>query len=138
MTWAFVFYALAADIPNGGITNFFNQLIVSFGYTQEESLLYETPGGVGEVVFLIVRGYLGDRYKNRILISMLAAILGMILIVALPLENDGGRLAGYYLTQTSPTPFVARCTAIPHSYECRRIIQEDYSRCIVSHCLLHG
>jgi ACS family allantoate permease-like MFS transporter len=27
MTWAFFFYALIADIPNGGITNFFNQLV---------------------------------------------------------------------------------------------------------------
>jgi MFS family permease len=26
MTWAFVFYALVADIPNGGISNFFSQL----------------------------------------------------------------------------------------------------------------
>lgn len=31
----------------------------------------------------------------------------MILIVALPLSNNSGRLAGYYLTQASPTPFVA-------------------------------
>lgn len=29
MTWAFFFYALIADIPNGGITNFFNQLVFS-------------------------------------------------------------------------------------------------------------
>ena len=27
MTWAFVFYALVADIPNGGISNFFSQLV---------------------------------------------------------------------------------------------------------------
>ena len=27
MTWAFAFYALAADIPNGGISNFFSQLV---------------------------------------------------------------------------------------------------------------
>jgi len=40
LTWAFVFYALVADIPNGGITNFFSQLIVSFGYTPQQSLLY--------------------------------------------------------------------------------------------------
>ena len=33
LVWAFAFYALVADIPNGGITNFFSQLIVSFGYT---------------------------------------------------------------------------------------------------------
>jgi hypothetical protein len=27
LTWAFVFYALTADIPNGGISNFFSQLV---------------------------------------------------------------------------------------------------------------
>lgn len=27
LTWAFAFYALAADIPNGGISNFFSQLV---------------------------------------------------------------------------------------------------------------
>jgi len=38
---------------------------------------------------------------------MLISILGMLLIVCLPLSNNGGRLAGYYLTQSSPTGFVA-------------------------------
>jgi ACS family allantoate permease-like MFS transporter len=52
LTWAFAFYACAADIPNGGISNFFSQLIVSFGYTPEQSLLYGTPGGAVEVVSL--------------------------------------------------------------------------------------
>ncbi|KAI9717400.1 MAG: hypothetical protein M1812_004752 [Candelaria pacifica] len=115
LTWAFTFYALVADIPNGGITNFFSQLIVSFGYTQEESLLYGTPGGAVEVVALIVCGFLGDRYGHRILISisgLILSVLGMLLIVALPLSNDGGRLAGYYLTQASPTGFVALLSLI--------------------------
>ncbi|KAL9012317.1 MAG: hypothetical protein Q9173_002912 [Seirophora scorigena] len=115
LTWAFAFYALTADIPNGGITNFFSQLIVSFGYTAEESLLYGTPGGAVEVVSLILCGYLGDRYSNRLLISslgLLLAILGMVLIVALPLSNQVGRLIGYYLTQASPTLFVALLSLI--------------------------
>lgn len=115
LTWAFAFYALTADIPNGGISNFFSQLIVSFGYTAEESLLYGTPGGVVEIVALIVCGFLGDRYRNRILIScsgLVVAIVGMLLIVALPLSNNGGRLGGYYLTQASPTPFVALLSLI--------------------------
>jgi ACS family allantoate permease-like MFS transporter len=128
LTWAFVFYALVADIPNGislplfstrsltkkllpgGISNFFNQLIKSFGYTSQQSLLYATPGGAVEVVALIACGFAGDYYKNRILIAMIGlvvAIIGMSLIVGLPLGNDSGRLAGYYLTQASPTPFVA-------------------------------
>ena len=39
--------------------------------------------------------------------GLCTAIIGMVLIVALPLSNNSGRLAGYYLTQASPTPFVA-------------------------------
>ena len=115
LTWAFVFYALVADIPNGGISNFFSQLIVSFGYTAEESLLYGTPGGAVEVVALIFSGWLGDRIRRRLLVSLggiTLAFLGMILIVALPLNNNSGRLAGYYLTQASPTPFVALLSLI--------------------------
>jgi len=110
LTWAITFYALVADIPNGGITNFFSQLITSFGYTPEQSLLYGTPGGAVEIIMLVVCGYLGDKYGNRILISssgLLIAMTGVALIVGLPLDNNSGRLGGYYMTQASPTPFVA-------------------------------
>jgi ACS family allantoate permease-like MFS transporter len=44
--------------------------------------------------------------------GLCTAILGMVLIVALPLSNGSGRLAGYYLTQASPTPFVALLSLI--------------------------
>ncbi|THV63657.1 putative MFS allantoate transporter, partial [Aureobasidium pullulans] len=115
LTWAFVFYALVADIPNGGISNFFSQLITSFGYTAEESLLYGTPGGAVEVIALLVCGYLGDKFGHRLLIStsgLWISTLGMLLIVCLPLDNNIGRLFGYYLTQASPTPFVALLSLI--------------------------
>jgi len=41
------------------------------------------------------------------MVGLCIAILGMLLIVCLPLSMSHGRLAGYYLTQASPTPFVA-------------------------------
>jgi MFS transporter, ACS family, allantoate permease len=110
LTWAITFYALVADIPNGGITNFFSQLITSFGYTAEQSLLYGTPGGAVEVITLVVGGYLGDRFGNRIIVSssgLILSIIGVALIVGLPLDNNSGRLGGYYLTQASAMPFVA-------------------------------
>lgn len=110
MVWGFVLYALVADIPNGGITNFFSQLIKSFGFSEQQSLLYGTPGGAVEVIVLIACGYLGDKLHNRILVSsfgLILAIIGIALIVGLPLEGyNKFRLAGYYLTQASPTPFV--------------------------------
>lgn len=37
MTWAFAFYALVADIPNGGISNFFSQLVGLFSSFQSSS-----------------------------------------------------------------------------------------------------
>ncbi|KAJ4411644.1 Allantoate permease [Gnomoniopsis sp. IMI 355080] len=110
MVWAFVFYALIADIPNGGISNFFSQLIVSFGFSSEQSLLLGTPGGAVEVIALIASGIIGDRLGNRLLVStvgMLFAILGMLLITCLNDDQSVGKLIGYYLTQGSPTPFVA-------------------------------
>ena len=115
LTWAFALFSCTANIPNGGITNFFSQLIVSFGYTPEQSLLYGAPAGAVEVVTLLVWGWLAGRYGRRILIScggLVIAILGMLLIVALPLSNNKGRLAGYYLTQASPAPFVALISLI--------------------------
>ncbi len=89
--------------------------IVSFGYTPEQSLLYGAPGGAVEVVALILSGWLGDRLNHRLLIStggLTLGLIGMILIVALPLNNNSGRLAGYYLTQATPTPFVALLSLI--------------------------
>lgn len=94
--WMMVFYSLVADIPNGGITNFFSVLITSFGFTEEQSLLYGTPGGAIEVVALIGWGAITLYYPNgRIFwsaIGLCFAILGVIFIVAL--ENDVGRLIG--------------------------------------------
>jgi len=115
LTWAITFYALVADIPNGGISNFFSQLIVSFGFTDEQSLLLGVPGGAVEVISLVVIGWAGDRFRNRILFSMSGlclSLLGVILIIALPLDKPGGRLAGYYMTQSSPTGFVALLSLI--------------------------
>jgi ACS family allantoate permease-like MFS transporter len=115
MVWAFVFYSLVADIPNGGITNFFSQLIVSFGFSKEDSLLLGIPGGFVEVVALILAGWLGDRYRNRLLIctsGLVLAILGMLLVTCLDNNHNVGKLIGYYLTQASPTPFVALLSLI--------------------------
>jgi ACS family allantoate permease-like MFS transporter len=68
-----------------------------------------------EVIALLANGYLGDRTGQRILCSLgglLTATIGVVLIVALPLENNIGRLIGYYMTQAFPTSFVALLSLI--------------------------
>jgi ACS family allantoate permease-like MFS transporter len=44
--------------------------------------------------------------------GVVTAIVGMVLIVALPLSDNIGRLIGYYMTQASPTGFVALLSLI--------------------------
>ncbi|KAI1093186.1 major facilitator superfamily transporter allantoate [Rostrohypoxylon terebratum] len=110
MIWAFVLYSVISSIPNGGMSNYFSQLIVSFGFSENMSLLLGVPGGAVQVISLLVCGHLGDRFKNRILFAaggVLFSVLGLFLILLLPLSNSGGRLAGYYLYQCSSTGFVA-------------------------------
>lgn len=97
MTWAFVLLSLVGDIPNGGISNFFSQMvslcfsfthwfslcflyfltliptppqISSFGFNERESLLYGVPGGAVEVIALLAGGYLNAKTGQRILCSL--------------------------------------------------------------------
>lgn len=110
ITWAFVFLVLVINIPNGGLTNFFSLLIESFGFTANQSLLYGTVSGAVEFLLLIMWGLVTQRFGNRILWaigSMIIALLGSILIVALPHANNTGRLAGYYITKGYDPVFVA-------------------------------
>lgn len=58
---------------------------------------------------------MGYKTGQRILCSiggLVSALIGIILIVALPVSNNVGRLIGYYMTQASPTPFVALLSMI--------------------------
>lgn len=68
-----------------------------------------------EVIALLLNGYIGDRFGQRILASSggaIAGLVGMILIIALPLSNKIGRLIGLYLSAASPTPFITLISLI--------------------------
>ena len=115
MTWAFVLFTVVFNIPNGGLTNFFSLLIESFGFSARTSLLYGTPGGAVEFVALLLWGYMTTRMGNRIILGsagLLIALLGAILVVALPAHLKVGRLVGYYMTQAAPTALVSLISLI--------------------------
>jgi ACS family allantoate permease-like MFS transporter len=73
------------------------------------------PGGAIEIIALIVAGWAGDYFRNRLLVctsGLILSILGMLLITCLDNNHNVGKLIGYYLTQASPTPFVALLSLI--------------------------
>lgn len=88
---------------------------MSFGYTAEESLVLATPAGAILAISLIINGYLGSRFGQRILISttgLWISILGVLLIMLLPPSNSVGRLIGYFLAYTSSMPWVSLLSII--------------------------
>ncbi|EEP75976.1 predicted protein [Uncinocarpus reesii 1704] len=110
VTWAVVFYGIVSSIPNGGISNFFSQLIVSFGYTPEESLLYGAPAGAVQVISLMLNAAGMHYFKQRLIVStggLWVGILGAILMIALPESQNTGRLVGYSLTLAVTTAFIS-------------------------------
>ena len=83
---------------------------MSFGYTQEQSLLYGTISGAVQSVFTLSWGLATFYYGNRLLfgaLSLSVALVGAIILIALPMANHRGRLAGFYLTFASVCPFIA-------------------------------
>ena len=64
---------------------------------------------------VIANGYLGTYFRQRLLVAcgfQLIAVLGIVLIVALPISNNVGRLIGYYMCYMGACPLTTALTMI--------------------------
>ncbi|KFZ13042.1 hypothetical protein V502_06795 [Pseudogymnoascus sp. VKM F-4520 (FW-2644)] len=115
LVWALIAYALIAEIPQGSLALFFSQIIVSFGYSKEQSLLLAIPGGLVKVAALWFGGYIAAKYEKRFLVGiagLVFAITGMAMIIGCAESNKIGRLIGYYITNCSATGFIASLSIV--------------------------
>ena len=67
------------------------------------------------MITLMLNGFISQRVEQRLLLGtlgILVSMLGMILVVALPLSNNTGRLIAYLMTSALPTAFVALLSLI--------------------------
>ena len=95
LVWLITLFSLVMDTPNGAVTVWFSQLIVNFGFSPQEALLYATPAGGLWVIYVLTWGFLGAKLQQRLLVgmvSMASVTMGIVLIVALPESNRMGRL----------------------------------------------
>ncbi|KAL4747262.1 hypothetical protein BDW72DRAFT_17731 [Aspergillus terricola var. indicus] len=106
-TWHLLGITALTQIPNGGIQNFSNLVIKSFGFTALESTLVNIPVSVISAATITLTGWLAGRFQdlNCILIACVLAVsgLGGTLVYArvyhVPL---GVQLLGYFLLATGP------------------------------------
>ncbi|EHK96713.1 putative Uncharacterized transporter [Glarea lozoyensis 74030] len=103
-TYLIFLFMVSLDIPNGGITVFFTQLIQGYGFTSEETLLISMPGGIVQLASNVGIPYMAYRLNQRYLsgcFGILCGIFGIALMAGLamddPLNKRIGQLVGYYM-----------------------------------------
>lgn len=108
-TWLFFFFAIANNIPNGGLTNFSSILLnESFGYSATDSLLMNMPTGAVEVVGCILFAYCDRWVKHRMAIAIFATVVSLFCscLLAFASNNPTAQLAGYYLMYVYPVGMI--------------------------------
>ncbi|KAF5332071.1 hypothetical protein D9758_016261 [Tetrapyrgos nigripes] len=94
-TWLIVLTTLMTSIPNGGISNFSNIIIKSFGYTSKQTLILSTPGGLVAASMTLFCGWYSDKKKERmipIVIALIPTIVGSAMMVGLNHSGSKGAL----------------------------------------------
>ncbi|KAL4862333.1 hypothetical protein BDV12DRAFT_203161 [Aspergillus spectabilis] len=115
-TWHLALFALAQNIPNGGLVTFSAIIVNGLGYSRLITTVLGIPTGVLATVWQILLGFLVSYIPNsRCTVIFLADLVPMvcaILMWKLPRENKNGLLAAYYVFYTYWAPYVLS-TSLP-------------------------
>ncbi|KAF8165418.1 MFS general substrate transporter [Crassisporium funariophilum] len=90
-TWLIVLTTLLTSIPNGGLSNFSNLIIKSFGYTSKQTLILSTPGGAVAAAMTLACGWYSDKKAERmtpIVFALVPTIVGSAMLIGL---NGSGK-----------------------------------------------
>ncbi|TFK32256.1 MFS general substrate transporter [Crucibulum laeve] len=90
--WLIVLTALLTGIPGGGLSNFSNLIIKSFGYTSKQTLILSTPGGAVASITTLLCGRYADK-KNERMLPIIFALVPTII-------GSGDSSSGVYLIGT--------------------------------------
>ncbi|KAL1794997.1 hypothetical protein ACET3X_006813 [Alternaria dauci] len=99
-TWCWFIAIIAISIASGGISTFGNLIIRDFGYTNFQSILFNIPFGVIQIVCILGSSWGAARWSRKGLAIALVAILpiiGTIMMLTVPRQHKGALLFGYYL-----------------------------------------
>ncbi|KAF6015480.1 hypothetical protein HII12_000638 [Brettanomyces bruxellensis] len=95
-TWMFVVLSFAAQVPNGGMTNFGSILLnEDFGYSSEESLLMNLPSGAIDIVGCIGLAAFNKRFPQLLIAVFALAITLMGACLLAFASSNSAKLADY-------------------------------------------
>ncbi|KAE8150255.1 major facilitator superfamily domain-containing protein [Aspergillus avenaceus] len=126
-TWCWFFLIVTISIPSGGISTFGNLIIKSFGYGSFQTILFNIPFGVIQVLAILGGGWLATRFQRKGLVIVgfaLVAALGTLLMLVVPREQKGVLLFGYYLVS-----FLAAITPLIYAWEAQNTAGDTKRKC---------
>ncbi|KAJ7181206.1 major facilitator superfamily domain-containing protein [Mycena filopes] len=101
--------SIAAQIPNGVVSNFSSIIISGMGFTPFQTTLLDIPGNVVQIVSLVLSGYLAGRFKNsRALMMFIGNATCIVAAAALtyaPRDEKWGRLVAFWFTSCQSVGF---------------------------------
>jgi len=95
--WAVLPWNVLASIAPQGFTIFFPLVVKGLGFSGATANLMTVPPYVIGAIVLYCFAFSSDHYRERtfhILVGILIVIIGLIIVIALPLENSHGRYGG--------------------------------------------
>jgi len=84
-TWMIILIVMMTSIPNGGISNFSNIIVKSFGFTSKQTLILGAPGGALAAFSTVLAGWFSDKKGERMF---------PIVLVTIPTIVGAGMLVG--------------------------------------------
>ncbi|KAJ1031702.1 hypothetical protein NDA13_002091 [Ustilago tritici] len=117
----------AANIANGGVSNFGSEIISQFGYDSKMTSLLGIAPGAMEVVAVYFGAWLSHITHTRVIPGVLMytlAIVGGVMMIAIPSTSSAGRYSGYVICFTYPvaSPFIYSFLSSSVSGTTKRIV----------------
>ncbi|WVQ81140.1 hypothetical protein IAT38_003262 [Cryptococcus sp. DSM 104549] len=101
--------SIAAQIPNGVVSNFSSIIISGFGFNQLQTTLLDIPNSLVQISSLIISGYFAGRFKNSRAIMMFignaTCIVAACALTYAPHEQTWGRLVAFWFTSFQSVGF---------------------------------
>ncbi|KAJ5253871.1 hypothetical protein N7524_011051 [Penicillium chrysogenum] len=110
-TWCWFFSIITISIASGGISAFGPLIIKSFGFDSFQTILFNIPFGVIQILAILITGWLATWTQRKGLVIAGASLppsVGAIMLLTVPRHHKGVLLFGYYLVSTmaSITPLI--------------------------------
>ncbi|KAL1745032.1 major facilitator superfamily domain-containing protein [Schizophyllum fasciatum] len=101
--------SIAAQIPNGVVSNFSSVIISGFGFTKFQTTLLDIPSNVLQIGSLLISGYIASSIRNSRAIMMFVGNCTCIIAAACltygPSDQKWGRLVAFWFTSFQSVGF---------------------------------